>query len=154
MVEGKRILITGGAGFIGTGLAERLVERNTVVLYDCQHEGMPLTYSPIVGHPNLLTIRGDVRDYERLARAVDNADIIVHLAAIVGVNNVLQGKLSDGIQDFARVTFNSTFGLLGLIDVATDFNLPKHNEDFGQTLATLGIVAFEIVAHILLHGGA
>ena len=57
----------------------------------------------------------------------------------IGVNNVLQGKLSDGIQDFARVTFNSTFGLLGLIDVATDFNLPKHNEDFGQTLGRWGI---------------
>jgi phospholipid-binding lipoprotein MlaA len=56
-----------------------------------------------------------------------------------GVNNVLQGKVPDGIQDFARFTFNSTFGLLGLIDVSTDFNLPKHNEDFGQTLGRWGV---------------
>lgn len=90
MIEGKRILITGGAGFIGTTLAERLVERNTVVLYDCQLEGMPLTYSPIVGHPNLLTIRGDVRDYEALSREVEKAHIVVHLAAIVGVSDVLR----------------------------------------------------------------
>lgn len=90
IMEGKRILITGGAGFIGTALAERLVERNTVVLYDSQIEGMPVTYSPIVGHPNLVTIRGDVRDYEHLAREVETANIIVLLAAIVGVNNVLR----------------------------------------------------------------
>jgi phospholipid-binding lipoprotein MlaA len=57
----------------------------------------------------------------------------------IGANNVLQGKVSDGIQDFARFTFNSTFGLLGLIDVSTDFNIPKHNEDFGQTLGRWGV---------------
>lgn len=90
IIEGKRILITGGAGFIGTALAERLVERNTIVLYDREFESTPFTYSALVDHRNLQTIRGDVRDYERLARAVDNADIIVHLAAIVGVNNVLR----------------------------------------------------------------
>jgi nucleoside-diphosphate-sugar epimerase len=89
-IEGKRVLITGGAGFIGTGLAERLVERNTIVLYDREFESTPFTYSTLVGHPNLQTSQGDVRDYERLARAVDDADIIVHLAAIVGVNNVLR----------------------------------------------------------------
>lgn len=90
MIEGKRILITGGAGFIGTALAERLVDRNTIVLYDCQLEDMALTYSPIVSHPNLRTIRGDVRDYEVLAREVEKAHIVIHLAAIVGVNNVLR----------------------------------------------------------------
>ena len=90
MIEGKRILITGGAGFIGTALAERLVERNTIVLYDCQLEGMPLTYSALVSHPNLVTVRGDVRDYELLAREVGKANVIVHLAAIVGVNHVLR----------------------------------------------------------------
>ena len=90
MIEGKRILITGGAGFLGTALAERLVDQNTIVLYDCQLEDMALNYSPIVGHPNLRTVRGDVRDYEVLAREVEKAHIVVHLAAIVGVNNVLR----------------------------------------------------------------
>jgi phospholipid-binding lipoprotein MlaA len=56
----------------------------------------------------------------------------------IGANNVLQGKLTDGVQDFARVTFNSTFGLLGFIDVASDFGLPKHDEDFGQTAGRWG----------------
>jgi phospholipid-binding lipoprotein MlaA len=57
----------------------------------------------------------------------------------IGVNNVLQGKLSDGAKDFARFAFNSTFGLLGILDVSTDVNLPKHNEDFGQTLGWWGV---------------
>ncbi len=90
MIEGKRILITGGAGFIGTWLAERVIERNTVVLYDCRFESAPLDYSPIVGHPNLRTVRGDVRDYDRLSPEVEKADIVVHLAAIVGVDNVMR----------------------------------------------------------------
>jgi len=58
--------------------------------------------------------------------------------AWIGANNVLQGKFADGVQDLARFIFNSTFGLLGVLDVSTDFNLPKHNEDFGQTLGRWG----------------
>ena len=56
----------------------------------------------------------------------------------IGVNNFLQGKPAEGVQDVARFAFNSTFGLLGVLDVSTDFNLPKHNEDFGQTLGRWG----------------
>ncbi|MBS1187174.1 MAG: transporter [Burkholderiaceae bacterium] len=54
------------------------------------------------------------------------------------VNNLLQGKVEDGMSDVARVALNSTFGLLGLIDVASDAGLPKHREDFGQTLGHWG----------------
>lgn len=54
------------------------------------------------------------------------------------VNNYMQGKPKDGTSDVARVVFNSTFGLAGLIDVATPMGLPKHEEDFGQTLAVWG----------------
>ena len=57
----------------------------------------------------------------------------------IGLNNVLQGKVADGVQDWARFVFNSTFGVLGIFDVSSDFNLPKHNEDFGQTLGRWGV---------------
>ena len=57
----------------------------------------------------------------------------------IAVNNILQGKVADGVQDLERFIFNTTFGLLGVIDVSTDFNLPKHNEDFGQTLGRWGL---------------
>lgn len=55
------------------------------------------------------------------------------------VNNYLQGKPRDGTSDIARVVLNSTFGLAGLIDVATPAGLPKHEEDFGQTLGVWGV---------------
>ncbi len=57
----------------------------------------------------------------------------------VAVNQLLQGKVERAIDDFGRFVWNSTFGLLGLIDVASDMGLPKHREDFGQTLAVWGV---------------
>lgn len=53
-------------------------------------------------------------------------------------NNYMQGKPKDGTTDLVRVIFNSTIGIAGLIDVATPMGLPKHEEDFGQTLAVWG----------------
>ncbi|MGB1237330.1 MAG: MlaA family lipoprotein [Pseudomonadales bacterium] len=55
------------------------------------------------------------------------------------VNNVLQFKLKDAVVDLGRLSFNSTFGLAGLIDVATPMGLERNNEDFGQTLGTWGV---------------
>ena len=56
----------------------------------------------------------------------------------IGVNNFLQGKFQDGVNDWARFAFNSTFGLLGIHDVASEWGLEKHNEDFGQTFGRWG----------------
>ena len=55
------------------------------------------------------------------------------------INDALQGKFDQSLLDFSRFTFNSTFGLLGIFDVATHFGLSKHEEDFGQTLGVWGI---------------
>lgn len=57
----------------------------------------------------------------------------------IGLNNLLQGKVADAIGDGARFVFNSTFGLFGLIDIATPAGLEKHDEDFGQTLGKWGV---------------
>jgi phospholipid-binding lipoprotein MlaA len=56
----------------------------------------------------------------------------------IAVNNLLQGKAEAGLGDVMRVAINSTFGLLGVIDVASDAGLDKHSEDFGQTLGRWG----------------
>lgn len=58
---------------------------------------------------------------------------------VVVFNDILQLKLEQAAQDSARVLFNSTIGLFGLIDVASHMDLPKHNEDFGQTLGYWGM---------------
>jgi len=56
-------------------------------------------------------------------------------------NEVLQGKFSESLSDFMRIAVNSTFGLGGALDIASEANLPKHSEDFGQTLGRWGIGA-------------
>lgn len=56
----------------------------------------------------------------------------------ISANNLMQGKVEHGLGDFLRFSFNSTFGLLGVLDVASDMGLQKHNEDFGQTLGRWG----------------
>ena len=58
---------------------------------------------------------------------------------LVIVNQFLQGKPEEGFSDAGRLLVNSTIGLLGLFDPATQMGLPKHNEDFGQTFGRWGI---------------
>lgn len=70
-------------------------------------------------------------------------------------NDLFQFKLVQMAEDFSRFVFNSTFGILGLFDVATSMGLPKHEEDFGQTLANWGYTdsAYFILPVIGLGGG-
>ncbi len=58
---------------------------------------------------------------------------------VVFFNQLLQFKFAAAGATSARFVFNTTFGLLGLFDVATEMGLHKHNEDFGQTLAVWGV---------------
>ena len=55
------------------------------------------------------------------------------------VNDVLQGKIVQGLGDTTRFVMNSTLGIFGLFDVASEFGLERHKEDFGQTLAVWGV---------------
>lgn len=65
-------------------------------------------------------------------------------------NNLLQGKGEKGMTDVARVMVNSVFGLGGVIDVASNLNMPKHRADFGQTLGVWGMEAGPYVVLPLL----
>ena len=58
---------------------------------------------------------------------------------IVVVNDLLQFKFTQAAQDITRFVYNTTFGILGFFDPATHMDLPKHDEDFGQTLAVWGV---------------
>jgi phospholipid-binding lipoprotein MlaA len=58
---------------------------------------------------------------------------------LVLFNDILQLKFEQTLSDFSRFVWNSTVGLFGFIDVATPMDLPKHNEDFGQTLGYWGL---------------
>ncbi len=58
---------------------------------------------------------------------------------IVIVNDLLQFKFYQAASDFTRLLMNTTFGVFGIFDIASQMDVPKHNEDFGQTLATWGV---------------
>jgi UDP-glucose 4-epimerase len=89
MIENKTIFITGGAGFIATTLIARLAERNRIVVYD-NYTRNTLKDSPYASHPNLTQIEGDVLDFERLRDAMRGAQIVVHAAAIAGIESTVR----------------------------------------------------------------
>jgi UDP-glucose 4-epimerase len=92
MLEGKRIFISGGAGFIGTTLARELVDRNEVVAYDSLHRDS-LSGTDLGDHPNFTLVQGDILDAGAFRAAADGATHFVHCAAIAGVDTVLQSPV-------------------------------------------------------------
>ncbi len=75
---------------------------------------------------------------ERMRRSVGNFFDNLNQPNVIA-NDFLQGKVHQGIRDALRFTFNSTLGIGGLFDVASGMDLPRHEEDFGQTLAVWGV---------------
>ena len=67
------------------------------------------------------------------------ANFFANIADIViGINDLLQGKPQEAGSDIGRFVINSTAGVLGLVDVASDLGIEKHDEDFGQTFGRWG----------------
>jgi UDP-glucose 4-epimerase len=89
---GKRIVITGGAGFIGTTLAQRLVDANEIVAFDNLHRDV-LAGTELADHPNFTFVHGDVLDGQLLAGVVRGATHVVHAAAIAGVDTVIDSPV-------------------------------------------------------------
>ena len=86
-LRSKSILITGGAGFIGSSLAEKLVEHNRVILFDQSFECGPIQHTALLRHPNVTSVRGSILEAD-LRSLVKDVDVVVHAAAILGVNRV------------------------------------------------------------------
>lgn len=89
MLQGKKILLTGGAGFIGTALVARLADRNEIVILD-NYDRNSLRHTELPHHPNVRVICGDVTDAAAVRAAANGCQVVVHLAAIAGVDTVLK----------------------------------------------------------------
>jgi nucleoside-diphosphate-sugar epimerase len=126
-LTGKRIMITGGAGFIGSHLAERLLQANDVVVYDNLHRNA-LQFAQLDAHPRLTFIKGDVLDYASTRRAMDGCQIVIHCAAIAGVytvdrsaiktmevnllgtNQVVKAAIDVGVERFVEFSTSEVYG--------------------------------------------
>lgn len=93
MIEGKTVFITGGAGFIGSTLIGRLIERNRIIVYDNLSRNS-LKDRSYADHANLTLEVGDVLDLEHLKRAIAGSDYVVHCAAIAGIDTVIKNPVT------------------------------------------------------------
>ncbi|HXR11842.1 MAG TPA: NAD-dependent epimerase/dehydratase family protein [Gaiellaceae bacterium] len=105
-LQGKRIFVTGGAGFIATTLGRLLVEENEVIAYDNLHRDA-LSATDLTEHPNFTFVRGDVLDADHVAEAAKGATHIVHCAAIAGVDTVRESPVRT-----MRVNMIGTYNVL------------------------------------------
>jgi UDP-glucose 4-epimerase len=92
VIRDAQILITGGAGFIGTALCRRLCEHNRVRILDNLRRNA-LAAAGLDKHPNVELVVGDIRDAELVLRATRGAQYIVHMASIAGVDTVLKNPV-------------------------------------------------------------
>jgi UDP-glucose 4-epimerase len=93
MIENQTLFITGGAGFIASTLIARLADRNRIVVYD-NYTRNTLKGTPYDRHPNVTQIEGDVLDFDRMAAAMQGADIVVHAAAIAGIESTVRNPVT------------------------------------------------------------
>jgi UDP-glucose 4-epimerase len=91
----SRALITGGAGFIGSHLAEHLADGgDQVTVLDDLSTGSLLNLSRLEGCPNFRFVNGSVVDAGVVTHLIEEADVVYHLAAAVGVEHILRNPLS------------------------------------------------------------
>lgn len=123
MIDGATILITGGAGFIGTALCRQLVERNRIRVLDTLRRNA-LGAAGLDQHENVELVVGDVQDRATVDQAMEGADYVVHMASIAGVDTVLKNPVPtmeislEGTMNVLRAA-NAAGGVKRLIDFST-----------------------------------
>lgn len=119
-MNGKKILLTGGAGFIGSTLIGRLYDSNQIIVFD-NFGRDSLSTRPWAEHPNVNVVRGDVTDSAAVGRVFDEwqPDIVVHLAAIAGIDTVIRSP-----------TTTMRVNLVGTVNTLEAANRVKNLERF------------------------
>jgi len=93
VIKGKKLFITGGAGFIATSLIKRLITDNEVIVYDNLSRNA-LKDSGLWNHPHMQVIQGDVLDYELLKASIpQDVNLVLHMAAIAGIDTVIKNPV-------------------------------------------------------------
>ena len=153
LVEGKKILVTGGAGFIGSNLVEALLDRdNEVTVLDNFATGKRENLTPFFENKKFRLIEGDIRDMETCREAVAGMDYVLHEAAlgsvprsiknpmdsvstnITGFVNMLFAAHEAGVKRFVYAASSSTYGDSEV--------LPKVEHRIGKPLSPYAITKY------------
>jgi UDP-N-acetylglucosamine 4-epimerase len=157
----KKILITGGAGFIGSNLCEHFIEKGyTVVCLDNFVTGHKKNIEHLFSNPDFTFIEGDIRNLSDCQKAVDGIDYVLHQAAlgsvprsikdpittndvnVGGFLNMLVAARDAGIKRFIYAASSSTYG--------DSESLPKVEDKIGKPLSPYAITKYvnELYAEI------
>ena len=167
MIKNKCVLVTGGAGFIGSNICEDLLEKNNkVTCLDNFITGKKSNISHLQSNPNFSLIEGDIRNIEDCHNATKNNEIVLHQAALgsvprsindpvttneININgflNMLCACKEQGVNRFVYAASSSTYG--------DSKQLPKVEENIGMPLSPYAVTKYvnELYAHVFsnLHG--
>ena len=149
----KKILVTGGAGFIGSNLTEALLKlNNEVICLDNFATGKKENVTPFLTNPNYTLIEGDIRNISDCKLAVKDVDYVLHQAAlgsvprsikdpitsnevnVSGFLNMLTASRDSGVQRFIYAASSSTYG--------DSEALPKMEDEIGKPLSPYAITKY------------
>jgi UDP-N-acetylglucosamine 4-epimerase len=152
-IHNKCILVTGGAGFIGSNLIERLLlQNNQVVCLDNLLTGKIENIEPFLKNSHFSFIQGDIRDPKSCQKAVDGVDLVLHQAALgsvprsindpittndININgflNMLAASRDAKVKRFVYAASSSTYG--------DNYTLPKMEENIGKPLSPYAITKY------------
>lgn len=148
----KKILITGGAGFIGSNLCDYFLKQNKVICLDNFATGFKHNINRFLSHPNFTLIEGDIRDFETCEKAVSGVDFVLHQAAlgsvprsindpitsndvnVSGFLNMLTAARNANVKRFIYAASSSTYG--------DSERLPKIEEHIGKPLSPYAVTKY------------
>jgi UDP-glucose 4-epimerase len=134
LITGKKIFISGGAGFIGSTLAGRLGADNEIVLYDTLTRNT-IQHTDLLQSKNISLVKGDVLDFDSIKKAMAGANIVVHAAAIAGIDTV--------IKDPVKTMEVNMLGTANVLRAAKEIGVSDRVLDF-STSEVFGSMAYRV----------
>ena len=152
-ISGRKVLVTGGAGFIGSNLIGSLLDSdNSVVCLDNLSTGKAENIREFKGHPRFSFIEGDIRNFDECLEAANGAEIVFHQAAlgsvprslkdpvtstdvnVGGFVRMLKASVDAGVRRFIYAASSSTYG--------DHEGLPKIEDFIGKPLSPYGVTKY------------